>query len=80
MKTVSVKVLSLAYIASETHSKKILMAGAVSRTISDTLSHSSSMPVRNAEQEGGVLDKVIAPFVIIGSVGTIIYLFFHIRS
>jgi hypothetical protein len=69
-------------------SREVVRSGSESQTVVDTLAESDiasvetqGYPATHATlPEGGVLDKLVEPIVIIGAVGTMIFLFFHVRS
>jgi hypothetical protein len=69
-------------------SQEVLHSGVESARSVDTLAESEiasvetqGYPATHATlPEGGVLDKLVEPIVIIGAVGTMIFLFFHVRS
>lgn len=66
----------------------VLYGGALARVWSDTvaiddigaLELAGAPSTRGEIPEGGLLDRFIEPFVIIGTTGVAVYLFFHLRS
>ena len=80
--------VSVQYKCSDSRTEQIIADGIVRKTSVDTILVDEIPSLENPGVKsthgdfpyGQFLDKIVEPFIIIGSAGVIVYLFFHVRS